>query len=101
MFLPLRLDCSILFSMSQEIRAIYENGLFRPLDPVLIGEHDVVSLVIVPAAPVEECGDDNVLVRQKKALAEMFAEADSLPLENPDDTFSGANHDLVLYGWKK
>jgi predicted DNA-binding antitoxin AbrB/MazE fold protein len=32
--------------MSQEIRAIYENGFFRPLDPVSLAEHDVVSLVV-------------------------------------------------------
>jgi hypothetical protein len=31
----------------------------------------------------------------------MFAEADSLPLENLHDTFSGADHELVPYRWKK
>ena len=87
--------------MSQEIRAIYENGLFRPLDPVTVGEHDIVSLMIVPAPAVEPRGEADVLARQRKSLAEMFAEADSLPVENPNDTFSGADHDLVLYGWKK
>lgn len=87
--------------MSQEIRAIYENGLFRPLDPVIVGEHDIVSLVIAPAPAASQCTEDESLARQRNALAEMFAEADSLPLENPDDTFSGRDHDLVLYGWKK
>ena len=87
--------------MSQEIRAIYENGLFRPLDPVSIGEHDVVSLVIGPATAVEPRGEADELARQRIALVEMFAEADSLPNENPNDTFSGSDHDLVLYGWKK
>jgi predicted DNA-binding antitoxin AbrB/MazE fold protein len=87
--------------MSQEIRAIYENGLFRPLDPVSVGENDLVSLVVVAGTSPLQSEDANVLARQRIALAEMFAEADSLPLENPDDTFSGADHDLVLYGWKK
>ncbi len=32
--------------MSQEIRAIYENGLFRPLDPVSLAERDTVSLTV-------------------------------------------------------
>ena len=41
------------------------------------------------------------LARQREALQQMFAEADSLPNENPSDTFNGADHDLVLYGWKK
>ncbi len=88
--------------MSQEIRAIYENGLFRPLHPVHLGEDEVVSLVVVPTTAVDSReGDEVVLARQRKALAEMFAEADNLPLENTDDSFSGTDHDLVLYGWKK
>jgi predicted DNA-binding antitoxin AbrB/MazE fold protein len=88
--------------MSQEIRAIYENGLFRPLEPVLLTDHDVVSLVVSPATQngLPVVGDE-LLARQRTALAEMFSEADSLPLENPEDNFSGADHDLVLYGWKK
>lgn len=88
--------------MSQEIRAIYENGLFRPLDPVSLTDHDVVSLVVNPASSNgSPAADDEVMARQRAALAEMFAEADRLPLQNPEDNFSGADHDLVLYGWKK
>ena len=87
-------------SMSQSIRAIYENGLFRPLDPVTIDEHNMVSLIVVPTVPNASSCDEE-LELQRKALAEMFAEADSLPLENPNDTFSGRDHDLVLYGWNK
>lgn len=87
--------------MSREIRAIYENGLFRPLEPVALAEHDLVSLVIAPDATNGARSEDEVIARQREALAEMFAEADSLPLENPEDRFSGADHDLVLYGWKK
>jgi predicted DNA-binding antitoxin AbrB/MazE fold protein len=47
--------------MSREIRAIYENGLFRPLDPVTLAEHDVVSLVVSPSqtiAPANGRGDE-------------------------------------------
>jgi predicted DNA-binding antitoxin AbrB/MazE fold protein len=86
--------------MSQEIRAIYENGLFRPLDPVSLSEHDVVSLVVSGASQHLEGGADAALDLQRQALREMFDEADSLPLENPE-RFSGADHDAVLYGWKK
>jgi predicted DNA-binding antitoxin AbrB/MazE fold protein len=86
--------------MSHAIRAIYENGLFRPLEPVELGERDVVSLVIVPSLGCPSAKDEE-LRRQREALAEMFAEADRLPLENPNDTFSGADHDQVLYGWQK
>jgi len=75
--------------MSQEIRAIYENGLFRPLDPVSVAEHDVVSLMIGPA-DAKSLADAEELARQKQALREVLDEADRLPLESPDDGFSGA-----------
>jgi predicted DNA-binding antitoxin AbrB/MazE fold protein len=87
--------------MSQEIRAIFENGLFRPLEPVSLADCDLVSLVISQANADSSVGDDQILRQQREALAELFAEADSLPLEAPNDGFSGADHDLILYGWKK
>ena len=37
---------------------------------------------------------DDELQRYREALAEI----ESLPNENPGDTFSGADHDRVLYG---
>jgi predicted DNA-binding antitoxin AbrB/MazE fold protein len=86
--------------MSQEIRAIYENGLFRPLDPISLSEHDVVSLVVSGAPSQSPSGGDAALDSQRQALLEMFDEADRLPLENSEG-FSGADHDAVLYGWKK
>jgi predicted DNA-binding antitoxin AbrB/MazE fold protein len=32
--------------MRQVIRAIFENGLFRPIDPVSLGDRDVVYLIV-------------------------------------------------------
>jgi predicted DNA-binding antitoxin AbrB/MazE fold protein len=87
--------------MSQEIRAIYENGLFRPLDPVSLTNHDEVSLVVVLPKVEASSTDDVKLARQRESLREALDEADQMPLESPDDGFSGADHDLVLYGWKK
>jgi predicted DNA-binding antitoxin AbrB/MazE fold protein len=88
-------------SMSQEIRAIYENGLFRPLDPVSLTDHDVVSLIVNPALKSNSTTERESLELQRQALCEALDEADRLPLESPDDGFSGADHDLILYGWKK
>ena len=95
--------------MSFEIRAIFENGVLRPLDPVTLVEHDVVTVVVSPKVAItqespESAADQraaNDLAEQRAALLEMFAEAERLPNENPHDAFSGADHDLVLYGWKK
>lgn len=107
--------------MTYEIRAIFENGVLRPLDPITLVEHDVVTVVVrteadngqqksidimeqkkALLAAIEKSNRLPVaILEQQKALREMFAEAESLPNENPGDNFSGTDHDLVLYGWKK
>lgn len=85
--------------MTYEIRAIFENGLLRPLDPLTLGENDVVT-VTVRAADAPDSQTDEI-ANQKKALLAAIEEANRLPLESPNDGFSGADHDLVLYSWKK
>jgi predicted DNA-binding antitoxin AbrB/MazE fold protein len=87
--------------MSQEIRAIVENGLLRPLDPISLPEQGIVSIVISSHSVTPSPVAANVLKDQRDALHEMFEEADRLPLEAPADGFSGAEHDEVLYGWNK
>ena len=32
--------------MSQHLRAIYEDGVFRPLEPVRLAEHQEITLVV-------------------------------------------------------
>ena len=86
--------------MTQETRAIFENGLFRLLDPVSLAEHDLVSLVIGPAITPSSSSTPATNQQQKSLLAAL-AEAANLPLEGSNDDFSGADHDLVLYGWNK
>jgi predicted DNA-binding antitoxin AbrB/MazE fold protein len=87
--------------MSQEIRAIYENGLFRPLDPVALPDHGMVSLVITHSTTDEIGAEAEILADQREALQVMFDEAAKLAVECPGDGFSGADHDAVLYGWTK
>jgi predicted DNA-binding antitoxin AbrB/MazE fold protein len=94
--------------MTYEIRAIFENGILRPLDPISLAENDVVTVVVQTETadsqePLQSKAEDvsSEIAQQREALLKMFAEAASLPNENPGDTFSGADHDLVLYGWKK
>ena len=38
------------------------------------------------------------LLASAVAIEEMLMEIDALPLEGPDDGFSGRDHDKVLYG---
>jgi predicted DNA-binding antitoxin AbrB/MazE fold protein len=85
--------------MSQEIRAVYENGLFRPLEPVSLAEHDVVSLVVGPAVVNTPSSTEHD--HPYRTLREALDEAARLPLESPDDGFSGADHGRILYDWNK
>jgi hypothetical protein len=46
-------------------------------------------------------GDEDALARkQRQAHMEFLREMEALPLEGPDDGFSGADHDRVPYGGK-
>jgi predicted DNA-binding antitoxin AbrB/MazE fold protein len=87
--------------MPQFIQAIYEDGIFRPLEPVTLPEHERVSLTVASACSVDERTDDEIQRQREKALGAALEEAAALPIESPSDGFSGADHDSILYGWKK
>jgi predicted DNA-binding antitoxin AbrB/MazE fold protein len=87
--------------MSEQIDAIYEQGVFRPLQPVHLSEHEQVSLIVsgVNGASAETPRGD--IERQRDALANLRAKMDSLPSGAPQDGLGGADHDQILYGWQK
>ncbi|MEX0643303.1 MAG: antitoxin family protein [Pirellulales bacterium] len=87
--------------MTQFIQAIYEQGVFRPLEPVALPEHERVSLTVAPADASGEVTQDAIKEKRAAALRSALADAARLPLEGPNDGFSGADHDQILYGWKK
>ena len=69
------------------VEAIYENGVFRPLQPVTLPEGSRVEVVYEVEAPPHD----------PKRLARALEEIAAMPSEGPDDGFSGADHDEVLY----
>jgi predicted DNA-binding antitoxin AbrB/MazE fold protein len=81
--------------MTQLVQAIYENGVFRPLDPVQVAEHEQVSLVIESPS---QAPDAAVVAQQRDALRKLRAEMDALPSGAPADGLGGADHDGILYG---
>lgn len=86
--------------MSRAIPAIYDAGVFRPLEPVDLANGTQVE-VQLPAISIGSHSLDSapeVLARQRAAIEEMIAEIEALPLEGPDDGFSGRDHDKILYG---
>jgi predicted DNA-binding antitoxin AbrB/MazE fold protein len=70
--------------MTTKVHAIFENGVFRPDTPVPLVEGSKVEL-IVESEP------------DPRKLADSLLEIAHLPPEGPDDNFSGADHDRILY----
>jgi predicted DNA-binding antitoxin AbrB/MazE fold protein len=80
--------------MSQFIHAIYEDGVLKPLEPLALTEHQRVWLSIGTSAGHES----DATAIQRQAMEELDAEMNALADESPDDGFTAANHDRILYG---
>jgi predicted DNA-binding antitoxin AbrB/MazE fold protein len=74
--------------MTKTVAAVYENGTLRLVEPLPLSNGERVEVTVVKN---EDPADHADFV---KALQEIAA----LPLEGPDDGFSAADHDKVLYG---
>ena len=70
--------------MTQKVHAVYRNGVFRPSIPPPVAEGTEVELIVVSQG-------------QSRSLADALDEIADLPAEGPQDGFSGAEHDRVLY----
>jgi hypothetical protein len=81
-------------------RGRVQNGVVVLEQGVQLPEGTAVTVLPEPADCKSDVGvpsdrmTDDELKRYRAALAEI----ESLPNENPGDTFSGADHDRVLYG---
>ncbi len=86
--------------MNRTVPAIYDAGVFRPLHPVDLAQGTPVEVQVPSASlgqPAAELSHEE-LVQQQAAVEEMLAEIEGLPIEEPDDGFSGRDHDKLLYG---
>ena len=83
--------------MSQHLKAVYEHGVFRPLEPVPLREHQEVTLVL----EIPEQADD---AAQEKPIWEV---AEDLVRDIPEEALNAvpadgaAHHDHYLYGTPK
>jgi predicted DNA-binding antitoxin AbrB/MazE fold protein len=73
--------------MTTAVKAVYENGVFRPKEPVDLQEKTEVEVLIPTPAPVDD--DDPT---GWKAAEELIGCIE----DGPED--GGANHDFYLYG---
>jgi predicted DNA-binding antitoxin AbrB/MazE fold protein len=83
--------------MNRTISAIFDAGVFKPIGPVDLADGTEVQ-VQLPAKNVAGELSPQELARQQNAIAAMLEEIASLPVKEPDDGFSGRDHDKVLYG---
>jgi hypothetical protein len=72
-----------------------QNGMIVPDGAFSLPEGTEVSIV-VRSGPV---ADGNAMsAEERRRYLDALARIDSVPNENPGDTFSGADHDHALYG---
>jgi len=73
--------------MTKEIEAVYERGIIRPLQPLELPEGARLDLIVITHEQPKANG----------SAAEILAEIAALPQEGSDDSFSGREHDSILY----
>lgn len=72
--------------MSHTIAAIYENGVFRPLERVDLDNGEKVEVILLDRADASPQKSREIL----SAIA-------ALPMEGNSNGFSGKDHDDILY----
>ena len=73
--------------MTKQFTAVFEEGVLRPEHPVDLPEGEQLQLIVVSRKPGPPNGN----------AAHVLAEIAALPLEGEAESFSGADHDSVLY----
>ncbi|MGD9632507.1 MAG: antitoxin family protein [Pirellulales bacterium] len=81
--------------MTYQFDAIYDNGVIRPLEPVVLPDQ---SRIKVTVEAVEHASSNDVaLADQRAAFQELWAELDKLPQHENNDGWSVRDHDKLLY----
>jgi predicted DNA-binding antitoxin AbrB/MazE fold protein len=84
--------------MTRHMKAIYEGGVFRPLEPVEIAEHQEVSLLVeTPDEAQSDAGTDMPIWEYAAQLMREIPEDEVKTLPND----GASQHDHYLYGAPK
>jgi predicted DNA-binding antitoxin AbrB/MazE fold protein len=73
--------------MRKTIKAVHEKGIIRPLEPLELPEGSRLDVIIISH-------DQPATIPN---AAQVLAAIAALPLEGPRDSFSGREHDSILY----
>jgi predicted DNA-binding antitoxin AbrB/MazE fold protein len=80
------------------IKAVYENGVFKPTEAVSLPEGTEVDVNVAREAPPGAEGSD------PQVVAEMMTEIAAIPPDEPepaDGLSASRDHDQILYGGPK
>lgn len=83
------------YDMSHTIHAIYDSGVFRPLEPVNLAEG---TPVVVQLASPSSVDSDEVDEVTQQAWRDYLDRMDSLPDDSPRDGLTNRDHDRIIYG---
>jgi predicted DNA-binding antitoxin AbrB/MazE fold protein len=83
--------------MSENIQAIYENGVLRPLQPLDLDEHEIVSVWVEKSIDQEAAAVDAEVAHQQQAIRGFLERMERLPVRAASNGFSNRDHDQVLY----
>jgi predicted DNA-binding antitoxin AbrB/MazE fold protein len=81
--------------MSHAIPAIFDSGVFRPLEPVDLATG---TRVVVQVETTSFCSVDQIDEQTQLAWGAYLDRMESLPDSSPDDGLTGRDHDRILYG---
>jgi predicted DNA-binding antitoxin AbrB/MazE fold protein len=81
--------------MSQPIPAIFDSGVFRPLEPVELAEGTQVVLHVQGDVPLVS---DLVDEETRRAWHDFLDRMESLPDNSSQDGFTNRDHDRIIYG---
>jgi predicted DNA-binding antitoxin AbrB/MazE fold protein len=81
--------------MDQLIPAVFDSGVFRPLQPVELAEGTQVQVQLANLKPpVSEEVDEET----RKSWNEYVDRMESLPSKSPPDELTNRDHDRIIYG---
>jgi hypothetical protein len=75
------------------IQGTIQGGLVVVSEAIQVPDGTPVTILVSGLGADADTVDTGDQLRRKAALAELLA----MPSENPGDTFSGADHDQILY----
>ena len=81
--------------MTRSFPAVYDAGVFRPLEPVDLaqGTHVELKLELATAPGAIVLADET-----NKSWNEYLDRMESLPDNSPDDGLTNRDHDRIIYG---